>query len=150
MSAQCVALLAGSFLTGVVVGQAQTPSNITKQPTTGGRGIGQDDPRPHFGLGDAQEEELLRIEWPSGTVQELTGVTVGQLLTVTELARLEMNRAGELAVRCWEGQAFRVERSLDLKAWTPLLTLTNTLSPLPWNDTNPKAEFTRFCRVVYP
>lgn len=38
----------------------------------------------HFGLGDAQQLDLLRIVWPSGTVQEITGVTPNQILTVTE------------------------------------------------------------------
>jgi hypothetical protein len=38
----------------------------------------------HFGLGDATQVEVLRIEWPSGIIQELTNVPSEQFLTVTE------------------------------------------------------------------
>ena len=38
----------------------------------------------HFGLGDATKADLVRIEWPSGNVQELTDVSLDQQLTVTE------------------------------------------------------------------
>lgn len=38
----------------------------------------------HFGLGDATSVETVRIEWPSGTVQELTNVTADQILQATE------------------------------------------------------------------
>jgi hypothetical protein len=32
------------------------------------------DPRAHFGLGEAEKIDLVRVEWPSGTVQEFTGL----------------------------------------------------------------------------
>ena len=35
----------------------------------------------HFGLGDATNVDLVRIEWPSGNVQELTDVAPDQMLT---------------------------------------------------------------------
>jgi hypothetical protein len=42
----------------------------------------------HFGLGDAAKADIVRVEWPSGNVPELTDVTAGQagqaLLTITE------------------------------------------------------------------
>jgi hypothetical protein len=38
----------------------------------------------HFGLGDATNVDLLRIEWPSGIVQTLTNVGPTQILTVVE------------------------------------------------------------------
>lgn len=38
----------------------------------------------HFGLGDATKADIIRVEWPSGNVQELTDVTPDQLLSVTE------------------------------------------------------------------
>ncbi len=40
----------------------------------------------HFGLGDAARVEALRIEWPSGIVQEFQDLTVDQSLTVAEEA----------------------------------------------------------------
>ena len=36
----------------------------------------------HFGLGDATQVDVLRIEWPSGTVQQFTDVVAGQIVTV--------------------------------------------------------------------
>jgi hypothetical protein len=36
----------------------------------------------HFGLGDATNVETLRIEWPSGIVQELQNVPPKQIRTI--------------------------------------------------------------------
>lgn len=44
----------------------------------------QDDLRPNFGLGDATVVETVRIEWPSGNVQELTDIAPDQILIVKE------------------------------------------------------------------
>jgi hypothetical protein len=49
-----------------------------------GAGSGQNDPRVHFGLGDATRIETLDIEWPSGGKQTLSQVAANQILTVTE------------------------------------------------------------------
>ncbi len=38
----------------------------------------------HFGLGDAASIQVVRIEWPSGIVQELTDVETTKFLTVVE------------------------------------------------------------------
>jgi hypothetical protein len=38
----------------------------------------------HFGLGDATTIDSVIIEWPSGTVDRMTGITVDQYLVVTE------------------------------------------------------------------
>jgi hypothetical protein len=38
----------------------------------------------HFGLGNAAQVDLVRIEWPSGIVQEIPNVTGRQILSVTE------------------------------------------------------------------
>jgi hypothetical protein len=52
---------------------------------SGGTSIScQNDPRAHFGLGDATAASLLRIEWPSGLVQELENVRANQILTIAE------------------------------------------------------------------
>jgi hypothetical protein len=45
---------------------------------------GRDDMRPHFGLGDATNVEVIRIEWPSGKVQEFDNAPSDRLLTITE------------------------------------------------------------------
>jgi hypothetical protein len=42
------------------------------------------DRRVHFGLGKEQDVRSVRIEWPSGVVQELSDVKANQVLEVTE------------------------------------------------------------------
>jgi hypothetical protein len=42
----------------------------------------------HFGLGDATNVTMLRIEWPSGNVQELSDVTPNQMLTIKEVVNI--------------------------------------------------------------
>jgi enediyne biosynthesis protein E4 len=42
------------------------------------------DRRVHFGLGQEKEAKLVRIEWPSGAVQELRDVKADQVLAVEE------------------------------------------------------------------
>jgi hypothetical protein len=42
------------------------------------------DRRVHFGLGGEARVELVRIEWPSGTVQELREVAADRVLEVEE------------------------------------------------------------------
>ena len=52
---------------------------------SGGGGLGsQNDLRAQFGLGDATTAERVRIEWPSGIVQELSNVDAKQFLTIIE------------------------------------------------------------------
>ncbi|RKX32438.1 MAG: hypothetical protein DRP71_11995 [Verrucomicrobia bacterium] len=50
----------------------------------GGDGNAQADMRVHFGLGDATTIDTLRIEWPSGHVQEMSDVAANQFLTIIE------------------------------------------------------------------
>ena len=93
----------------------------------------------HFGLGDATNVAVLRIEWTSGIVQEIQNVPVRQYLTVTEPPMLRMSRAGELQVQCWQGMVHRIERSSDLLNWTPLATMTNLnlTGGVLWRDPEP-------------
>jgi hypothetical protein len=52
---------------------------------SGGGSLGsQNDLRAAFGLGDATNADVVRIEWPSGIVQELHDVAPRQFLTVIE------------------------------------------------------------------
>ena len=45
---------------------------------------GQNDMRPHFGLGDATIVDSVIIEWPSGIVQYMTNLQVDQIYPVKE------------------------------------------------------------------
>jgi len=52
---------------------------------SGGGGLGsQNDLRAGFGLGDATQVDLVRIEWPSGIVQVLHDIAPRQFLTLIE------------------------------------------------------------------
>jgi enediyne biosynthesis protein E4 len=53
----------------------------------------QNDPRPHFGLGDATTAEVVRIEWPSGEVTALYDVAADQILDIQEPPRLQIESA---------------------------------------------------------
>jgi hypothetical protein len=102
----------------------------------------------HFGLGDATNVDLLRIEWPSGTVQELHNLPARQYLTVTEPTKLSMPKPGQLNIQCWSGMAYRVESADDLTSWTPMAIVTNLTGKLQWTDTNAPSPTTRFYRAV--
>jgi hypothetical protein len=102
----------------------------------------------HFGLGDATNVDVLRIEWSSGTVQELYNVPGKQYLRVTEPAKLAMPQPGQLNIQCWKWMAYRIEGSPDLSAWTPLAMVTNLTGKLQWTDTNAPGQSVRFYRVV--
>lgn len=41
----------------------------------------QNDPRAHFGLGNASSIDSISVEWPSGLVQQFSGVIVDQFMT---------------------------------------------------------------------
>jgi hypothetical protein len=124
---------------------------------SGGRGCNQDDLRVHFGLGDAEIIDTIRIEWPGPafTIQELHNVPVNQILTITEplpgpmLAatwtdRLQLTLEGEL------GAAYRLETSSDLQTWLPLTTLTITepSGAVAFTDDESQQVAQRFYRVV--
>jgi len=74
----------------------------------------------HFGLGNASKADVLRVEWPSGIVQELSNVAANQILTVTEPVTLEALGEGRIRILCWKHQNYEVEVSDDLGHWTSL------------------------------
>jgi hypothetical protein len=53
---------------------------------SGGNGQSGTDQRVHFGLAEATVIDTIRIEWPSGIVQELNDVAADQFLTIEEMA----------------------------------------------------------------
>src|SRR6267142_1810131 len=74
---------------------------------SGGGGLGsQNDLRAGFGLGSATNVDLVRIEWPSGIVQEFHDVAPRQFLTVIEPDARIMPAALEL--QAGENGAFTV------------------------------------------
>jgi enediyne biosynthesis protein E4 len=102
----------------------------------------------HFGLGDATKVTTLRIEWPSGALQEMTDVASRQFLTVSEPARLHVLGAGVFRIQSWKGQAFEVQASEDVEGpWSPLTTVTNLTGTLDYTDATATRLAQRFYRV---
>jgi hypothetical protein len=88
----------------------------------------QNDSRAHFGLGDAEIIDTIRIEWPGPafTVQELHDVPVNQLLTITEplpgpvllSPTLTASNRLQFTLRGEQGQTYQLESSPNLENWT--------------------------------
>jgi hypothetical protein len=80
--------------------------------------------RAHFGLGDATNVAVLRLEWPSGTVQEFRDVAARQMLTIVEPS-LEGALGGDgrfhLSVRGDPEAMYEVQASEDLVNWTTVI-----------------------------
>ena len=96
----------------------------------------------HFGLGDATNVDDLRIEWPSGTVQELHDVSPKQILTVTEPPRLMAamtNGVPQFSFKGGRGFTYEIDSSPDLLTWASnsVVTITNLNGTAQIVDTNP-------------
>jgi hypothetical protein len=46
--------------------------------------LSQNDPRLHFGLGDAESVDKIEINWPAGTEQVLEDVTANRIMVIEE------------------------------------------------------------------
>ncbi len=121
---------------------------------SGGTGFGQTSLLAHFGLGDAAIVETVRVEWPSGTIQELHTVSVNQTLTVFEppkLAALKYNTLGfQSEVVGLPGSNYVIETSLDLSAWAWLTTVTNSGRSTAFSDPTLPDAPRRFYRARNP
>jgi enediyne biosynthesis protein E4 len=104
----------------------------------------------HFGLGDAEKVDVLRVEWPSGIVQELRDLAAGQFMTLLEPPRLESLAAGQLRLHGWRGQEFHIESSTDLRQWSPFQTVTSIDSTgvVPVTDAGVKGVIQQFYRTA--
>lgn len=109
----------------------------------------------HFGLGNATNADTLRIEWPSGIVQEFQNVAAKQILTVTEPPRLlaiVTNGVPQFSLKGGRGFQYEVDSSPDLMTWSSIgtLTITNLNGMASIVDPNPPASDHRFYRAVSP
>ncbi|MBE7499464.1 MAG: ASPIC/UnbV domain-containing protein [Verrucomicrobiales bacterium] len=81
----------------------------------------------HFGLGDARLVNRLRIEWPSGAVEEFSDLAPNRYHTIVEPAlRAAMKPQGEFELSVWPStnRTCTLEHSPDLVTWTELTTVT--------------------------
>jgi hypothetical protein len=108
----------------------------------------------HFGLGDATNIDLVRIEWPSGTVQELRDVAVNQFLTVTEPPRLSSAELSDgvfgFTLKGGRGLQYRIQSSSNLLDWMQAgsVTITNFAGTARFSEPVDTNESTRVFRVV--
>jgi hypothetical protein len=104
-------------------------------------------------LGDATNVDIVRVEWPSGAVQELTNVAARQFLTIKEPSRLNAHYlAGPaefyLSLQGGRGLAYSIESSPDFVNWTPLATLTNRTGIITLTNQPTVGERGRFFRAA--
>jgi hypothetical protein len=119
-------------------------------------GAGDDHVGPlvaHFGLGHATNVEVLRIEWPSGAVQEFQNVAARQILTIIEPPRLVpgiTNAVPVFSLKGGRGFQYELQASADLAAWAPIstVTITNLSGTASIVDTNAPGSAHRFYRAV--
>ena len=126
---------------------------------SGGDGnMGQNSLHVHVGLGNATNAELVRIEWPSGTVQELPNVAAQQFLTVTEpggepqLAATRENGQVQLTLTGKQGSRYAIETSTALNNWISAaltVTVTNANGAVTFPAPSATSEAQRFYRAVW-
>lgn len=151
LTVKCVGTASNRSAIGAKVRAKATISGKTfwqLREISNGDGVGNGTLTAHFGLGDSTNVETLRIEWPSGIVQELHDVAAKQSLTVTEPARLQVLGTGVLRVQSWKGMAFEIQASTDLKQWSPLTTVTNLSGTVEFTDPDTASHLRRFYRAL--
>jgi len=107
----------------------------------------------HFGLGDATNVDTVRIEWPSGMVQELTEVAPRQILTITEPPRLlasATNGVPQFLIKGGRFLQYDLQVSTNLVAWSAIgtVTITNLNGIAQVVDTNASVSDWKFYRAV--
>jgi hypothetical protein len=125
----------------------------TREVRAGSSMASMDSPWLTFGLKEAPMAGSVRIEWPSGVVQELHDVPANQILTVIEPAPVDLRVASDtgivqLQMKTWPGFVFEVGTSSDLHHWVHLVTLTNRTGPLSFTDQANGPSNHRFYRVI--
>jgi hypothetical protein len=123
-------------------------------------------PYAHFGLGDATKVDTLRIEWPSGIVQELKDVAAHQILHVIESQGLTLPLPEPLSIQTFEldatgvfqatvncsvdGAVCVLESSSDLERWTKVRVGTSSGGTVKLTDARAGESPGKFYRVLVP
>jgi len=97
--------------------------------------------------------DVLRIEWPSGLVQQFMDVPVNQVLAVIEPPRLEVGQGMtvtgfELLLTSRGGYDYRIEASTNLVDLTTVRTLPAVEGTIPVVDSGSAGFDRRFYRAV--
>ena len=105
-----------------------------------------------------QAVEIVRSEWPSGTVQELSNVAAQQFLTVTEpggepqLAATRENGQVQLTLTGKQGSRYAIETSTALPNWNSTaltVTVTNQSGVVTFPAPGATNSAQRFYRAVW-
>jgi hypothetical protein len=83
----------------------------------------------HFGLGDATNAETVRIEWPSGSVQEFQNLAAKQFVTITEPSRLNVtatNGIANITLKGGRNLKYDLQTGTNLANWSLLSTISIT------------------------
>jgi len=107
-----------------------------------------------IGLGDAAIIDTLRVEWPSGRVQELHNVPVKQTLTIVERTELTIAANGTgsfgLTLKGPRQQRYRMQTSTNLTAWSSVgsVTITNADGTAAYTHTPASGDLSLFFRAT--
>ena len=105
-----------------------------RQLTAGNPFSGTTAPVAHFGLGDATGVTTLRVEWPSGGIEEFATAAPRQLLTIVEPGlRGEFASDGlfHLKIRGNADRTYALQASTNLIEWTTLINVAGPGSGAP-------------------
>ncbi|HEY5911216.1 MAG TPA: CRTAC1 family protein [Verrucomicrobiae bacterium] len=94
----------------------------------------QSDIRLNFGLGDATAVDKVRIEWPSGVVEDFTNIAPRQILSIVEpnlKGSLGLDGKFHLAMTMSTTRLYQLQTSTDLVNWSVLTNCTGSGSCMP-------------------
>lgn len=125
---RCVGTVSNRSAIGAIVrAQAMIKGAVRQQmrQISGGDGwISQNSLDVSIGFGEATNIDLLRIEWPSGIVQEFQNVPVNQTLVVEEPSRIQSFKVDgseyTLVLKGGRLRRYDIEASNDLVSWSVL------------------------------
>lgn len=135
-------------------------ANIRNQPVWqmrevggGNTSDGQNALDVHYGLEQATNVAVLRIEWPSGILQEFRDIQVNQFFSITEppvLTATGFLPGGEfeLVLTSRGGFSYRVEATEDFHTWSPVAEVRNVRGSVQVVDRSARNVSKRFYRAV--
>jgi hypothetical protein len=136
---RCVGTLSNRSAIGAIVRAKALIDGVVRwqmRPISGGDGwLSQNSLDVSIGFGTATNIDLLRIEWPSGVIQEFQNVAVDQTLIIEEPSRIQfgaVNGGFEIIVQGGGRDAFGhprrydIETSADLVNWSVLTNVVVT------------------------
>jgi hypothetical protein len=123
--------------------------NVTQMREIGGGNRSQNDLRPHFGLGNATLAATVRVEWPSGCVEEFKNLPRDQIHTLVEPSLrggMKPNGEFELIATASTNRVCQLDYSSDLVNWTSLTNFTGQ-GETPVTVTELPTQTQRFYRL---